>query len=54
MDRDSAHAVEAGQEAWHFHKAPCPLARQIEARVGRGLALRVIGGEPLGNGELEK
>ena len=45
--RKSEHNVQKRKEARSFHCCPRPFTREVEARVTRGLALRVPVYEPL-------
>jgi hypothetical protein len=47
LSRQRSHVVEQRDEAWSLHESPSPFARQIEARLNRRLALRVVVDEPL-------
>lgn len=51
--RQREHDVEQNQEAWRFHRRPAQRARDVEAGLNRGLALRVVVEEPLHDGDLE-
>jgi hypothetical protein len=47
LSRQRLHVVEKRNEAWSFHQSPSPFSRQIETRLNRRLALRVVVDEPL-------